>query len=126
MKHAKIFLWICLIALFARSSFADDLPSIESNEPIVVPATQEKTYSKYWMKSLSVYAPSPTEKTSLTAVFIPFDGQGSVLAEGHETILSQDDLFAVAGQDPSVAQAMGAVLIAMKNLCIAQEKCSNT
>jgi hypothetical protein len=90
--------------------FADEFPDINPIEPVVVPASQEKSYDEQWLKLMVVRAANPAEKATISFHLIPYDGAGSVLTEPVKQNVIPD-AFDLAEKDPQFAQAFGAVLV---------------
>jgi hypothetical protein len=123
-----ILLLVCTGAiLIGFKGFAQDtgnltLPEINAVNAVVQPAQPAITYNKFWLSALSVQAPSPSKPVRLMATLIPYDGAGHTL-NTHGVSVMVPDLFAAAGQNSGVAQAVGAVLQAVTGLCHAEGKC---
>lgn len=104
----KKFFFIMLLA-FAPFVYAEELPDITPDTPVVVPAQAEKVYNKLWMKLMVVRAMSPSNPATISFQFVPYDGGSEVLQEPmlQNTI---PDVFALANKDPQFAQVFGGVL----------------
>lgn len=90
-----------------------DFPEITPSEPVVKPAESEKVFSKLWMQKLEVHAEHPMKPTQIYIELVPLNDSGEILKEPVKKQIIPD-AFALAGQDPEFAQALGAV-IAMAN-----------
>ena len=110
IKHIFVTLLLCFV--FVTAAYADELPDIVPEAPVVVPATEAKTYNKQWLKIMIVRAPSPTEPATITFQLVPYDGAGAILEEPLKAN-TIPDAFALAEKDPQFAQVFGMVLTAI-------------
>ena len=108
----------------------EQLPQLITDEPITVPAIAEKVYDRYWLRLLTITAPTPGEPARVYAEFRPsrnVDGIVEVKSpevDGDIEVLTVDNLFGL--EDPNcepmitpetrqfAMQAMGMVLQTMK------------
>ena len=80
------------------------MSAITLNTPVVVPATEEKTFDEVWLATFSVDARNPNGKTSLSATMFPartVDGKKELAYTGRKEI-NVPDLWAVATQEEMV------------------------
>ena len=108
----------------------------EAREPIVVPASEEVVYDKYWMSGMNVMARNPNGKVRLGVTFVPCrdvvitpeikDDQGNVTQEAvlgkniqpnaQEKRLVVEDVFALAARDAEVATVMNSLFTVLKRI----------
>lgn len=84
--------------------------AIFTNNPIVVPATPERTYDQWWLTVLNVSAPDLNGAVSAVMGFRRFTrdengvGYYAPSNNGDGTVFYEvQDLFGIAGQNPAVA-----------------------
>ena len=99
---------------------------IQADEPVVIPAVEQKTFDAQWIYNLVVHAPTLT--TGRVAVeLLPYNSQTHELGPG-EFIESftTDKLWQAVAEVPEMAVALGAIISAvpaMKNwIKLQQEK----
>jgi hypothetical protein len=93
-----------------------ELPELIAADPISRPAV---TYDRYWLQTLVMQAPSPTQKATATVILAPYSqADGSLL--GQTVTLAVDDLFARAATDAQLAGAMAALVAAVQRLAADQ------
>jgi len=87
----------------------------------VIPASDEKTYDKYWMTHLIIAAPSPTEEARIVATLVPardvttkIDGKDvtvkELLTDADQVVMVVQNLFARAASDLNFANTLTVVL----------------
>ena len=84
---------------------------IENTTPIVVPASEEKTFPNFWVSRIIMDTPSPTEGR----VFIelkPYNAVTKEILDQAERINIQD-FWAKSEQIPEISIAMQAILAAV-------------
>lgn len=93
-----------------------DLPIIQLDTPVTVPAVPARTYPLLWLQALSVSTvPSDTVtgagNIELTICPMAADGSGDILGESREVIQTSEMWLAIS-QVPELQQAIGANLVA--------------
>ena len=105
------------------------IPAEEEPEVVEVhPATEEKTYDKFWMTHLTVIAQSPTEEAKLVATLVPArdveidigDGQTQTIKEllpdAEPITIIVKNVFERSVVNPVFGGAMASVLNAVMSL----------
>lgn len=92
----------------------------QAAEPIVVPASEGKTYDKYWLLGFNVRAESPDKPIRLMARFVPCRDTDSGVKElqpnAKEIVMTVEDVNATAAQDAEFASVMESVLAKMQKM----------
>lgn len=92
-----------------------EFTQFEAVEPIVIPATEEKVYDKYWLELMIIRAPSPAQDASLTAKFRLYNDITREFAPSADSInVEVPKVFEKALSDIGFATAMEYVLRALK------------
>jgi hypothetical protein len=100
------------------------LPRIPGAEEIIVPAVAEKTYPDAYMVSLQVIGrPGQTQRAVIT--YCPYNYDTGESLTGKDKTIVLKDLMATATEramanKPALAQAMGAVLLAVAEIIAEQ------
>jgi hypothetical protein len=91
---------------------------IPLDNPVVVPARDEKTFDSLWITQLLIRTLPPTDLTGGGLVEIEYAPMSSQTFEILDQIqsISTDQLMRATQEVPEVAQAMGAVLLAIDPL----------
>lgn len=110
-----------------------EFTQFENENHIVIPAIAEKIYDKYWIRLLTISAPSPQQQAKLYVEFKPcrdiLDANGNIIdkelkepeVSGDIKLIEVDDLFALAGENQLFAQAMEYVFQALKTLAFPEQ-----
>jgi hypothetical protein len=91
---------------------------IPLDSPVVVPARDEKTFDSLWISQLVIRTLPPTDQTGGGLVvidYVPMSSQTFEILE-QTNVISTDMLMQAVSQVPEVAQAMGAILLAINPL----------
>jgi hypothetical protein len=91
---------------------------IPLDSPVVVPARDEKTFDSLWISQLMIRTLPPTDQTGgglVTIEYVPMSSQTFEILE-QTNVISTDMLMQAVSQVPEVAQAMGAILLAINPL----------
>lgn len=88
----------------------------ELTTPVVLPATQERTFPHVWWKSISIHAPvpptaeNPAPASSIVIEGLPYNADTGDMANGANTIVLNAPLWESVAAVPEVAAAMDAIL----------------
>jgi hypothetical protein len=89
---------------------------IENNNPITIPATEEKTFPHWWVQSIHVSTPSPTKAGHANITICPYNSTTQeVFSSSRESIIV-DNIWDEAQAKPEVAAAINAIIEAVNVL----------
>jgi hypothetical protein len=103
-----------------------DFTQFINNTPIIIPPIEAKIYDKYWLRALSINAPTTTGEATLYAEFRPcrdlLNSEGNVVSkelkepevDGDIKVVKIDNLFNLAYSNQNFAIAMESVFAALK------------
>ncbi|MBU1457046.1 MAG: hypothetical protein KKD01_20215 [Proteobacteria bacterium] len=92
-----------------------EFTSFDAVEPVVEPAKDEVTYSKYWLQTLIIRAPDPKQDARASAVFKLYNPTTREFAPGVGQVnVDINGVFAEAATNATLAQAMELVFQALK------------
>lgn len=92
-----------------------EFTKFEAAEPVIVPAKEEIIYDKYWLETMVVRAPSPSQDAKLSARFRLYNDVTREYAPNSEFInIEIPELFIRASQDMNIAMAMEGVFRVLK------------
>lgn len=89
---------------------------IENNNPITIPATEEKTFPHWWVKSIHVNTPSPTSKGTAHILICPYNSNTKEVLNQESEMIMIDDVWSEAQDKPEVAAAIQAIVEAVNVL----------
>lgn len=91
------------------------LPVLSLDTPVTRQAVAETVYDSMWIYSVSVLAPDPSMQSGRIVIeYYPMvSGTGELKTDALQRI-STDQLWPLVGTVPEVAQALGAILAAIK------------
>lgn len=91
---------------------------IPLDSPVVVPARTEKVFDSLWISQLLIRTLAPTDVSGGGLVVIEYLPMSSETFETLNQVqsISTDKLMQAAAEVPEVAQAMGAILLAINPL----------
>ena len=104
-----------------------DYPDFVNPTPIIVPPVAEVVWDRYWLRRLTINAPTPQEPATLYAEFRPcrnvVDEQGNMVGkevkpevDGDIQVFTVNDLFAVANGNQGLQNVLAIVLSALNTL----------
>ncbi len=106
------------------------LPVIPAGTPTTItPDPTPQVYDHYWLKNLSIQAGDPAKKVRVLAILHKArtlqDGSTELSPTDNDVIINMPDLFAAAAAmttagDPSLGNAMGAVILGLIGYATAQ------
>ena len=103
-----------------------DFTQFINDAPIIIPPVEAKIYDKYWLRVLTINAPTTTGEATLYAQFRPcrdiLDSEGNVIGkelkepevDGDIKVVQIDNLFNLAYSNQNFAMAMEMVFRALK------------
>jgi len=108
-----------------------EFTQFENPTPITIPPVAAKVYDKFWLRLLTIAAPSTSAEASLYAEFQPCrdltDANGNPIGkelkpeqDGDIKVVRCDSLMTLAASDTEMATAMESVFIALKKYGAAQ------
>ena len=84
--------------------------------PVVVDPTPSKEFPHLWLYNIRVHAPSVTTG-SITIETLPYNSETQEIGSGSNMVSIQtNDLWNAVNEVPEVAQAMGAIFLAIEPL----------
>lgn len=86
---------------------------ITPTNPIETPAVEAKTFDQLYLKRFNVMSRTPTE-SSAQAVLVPLNSATGETDEANAVRIHLDNIQEIAATVPEVAQAMGALFIAVE------------
>lgn len=91
---------------------------IPLDQPVVVPPSDERQFDAMWLTQVLVRTLSPTDQTGGGLVQIEYVPMNSSTGETLPVVsqISTDQLMRAVSEVPEVAQAMGAILLAVTPL----------
>ena len=104
-----------------------DYPDFVNPTPITVPPVAEVVWDRYWLRRLTINAPTPQESATLYAEFRPcrnvVDEQGNMVGkevkpevDGDIRVFTVNDLFAVANGNQGLQNVLALMLSALNTL----------
>ena len=88
---------------------------IVNETPVIIPPVEEKTFPDLWIYSINIIAPTTTSGR-VQIDLLPYSSDRQEIYPGNHQILSTDDLWSAINEVPEVAQAMGAIFLAIDPL----------
>lgn len=89
--------------------------AIPNTQPVVIPASEEKTFPHLWIKRISINSPNSSEG-QLAISTVPYNADTGEIADVEPTVIRSNELWAVINNVPEAAQAMGAIFNAVPYL----------
>jgi len=83
-----------------------EFTKIEREDPVIIPATEEKVYDKYWISEILITSKAGGS-TFISATLIPYNGSETINDPVRKIVI--DDVFG-AIQDPSRPEALRMLL----------------
>ena len=69
---------------------------IQNNNPIILSATNEKTFPHLWIRSISIQTPSPQSKGSASIVVCGYNSDTQEILTSSSKLIKVEDLFGAA------------------------------
>ncbi len=88
---------------------------IINETPVVIPPIEEKTFPDLWIYSINIIAPT-IDSGRVQIELLPYNYDNKEIFPGNHQVISTDDLWAAANEVPEIAQAMGAIFMAIEPL----------
>jgi hypothetical protein len=88
--------------------------------PITTPAIAEKTADGVWILHLQIIAPSPTQQIKVLAQVAPFISSTGEVLVNQAKMVRIDDVASLAATNQNIANAMGAIFIAIQEQIVTQ------
>ncbi len=91
------------------------LPVVPLSSPVTVPAVDERVFGITWLRKLMVDSPSPSQGS----IYVEIAPMEATTGELHPTVrqeITTQELWMAAQEVPSVANAIGAILMALPDL----------
>lgn len=85
-------------------------------QPITMPVVSERTADKLWVLSMTVDAQHPEEAVKATFVVAPYCSSTNEVFKNMQKTISVDDVFSACATNATLAQALGAIYLAVENL----------
>lgn len=76
-----------------------------------IPAVPAKTFDKYWMKNLTINAPSFTDKAEVIARLVPYNSETGEMFNDKTVTLVIDDVLTKAATDMELAQTINYIFV---------------
>ena len=94
------------------------MPIIPTNGQLILPAIPAQTYDMYWMKKMSISAPSPADKAEVLATLTPMNSQtGEVASSDNDVQLILDDVLTLAESDSVLANTVNVIFTEIQRQC---------
>ncbi len=90
--------------------------SIQLSTPIVV-EQQTKTYDKIWINTININADDPQKQVTFYASVTPYCDVDHTILRRQIQNINVSDVFYVCQDNPTLANAVGAIYEAVEELC---------
>lgn len=89
---------------------------LQNTEPLVIPATEEKTYPHLWLYNTIIHAPS-VNNGSIVIETLPYNGDSQEIGSGANMVpIHTNKLWEAIEEVPEVKTAMNAIFAAIEPL----------
>lgn len=90
--------------------------TLTNPNPVVIPPQPEKTFPHLWLSDIIVSAPS-TSEGMIYIKTLPYNQESKTIGSPNDQVILQThDLWKAVNEVPEVAQAMGAIFLAVEPL----------
>ena len=89
---------------------------ISNTQPIIVPASPEKTFDSVWIKSIVIHSPTPTSESVAQILVCPYSTQDQSTLDDHAKRLEIPNILEKAQTNPKIAAAMQAIIEAVDSI----------
>lgn len=84
--------------------------------PVIIPPVEEKQFPHLWLSNIIIHAPA-IDRGRVVIETLPYNGTTYEIGSGQDMVSIQtDDLWSAVQEVPEVAQAMGAIFLAIEPL----------
>ena len=90
--------------------------TLTNPNPVVIPAQPEQTFPHLWLSDIIVSAPTTSEGMIYIRT-LPYNQDDKAIGNANDQVILQThDLWRAVSEVPEVAQAMGAIFLAVEPL----------